>query len=463
MPTVPPAPVVAVVGGGISGLVAAWRLQQGGAHVVLLEQSGRFGGVLRRGEVGGVVLDLGAESVLARRPEAVDLALELGLADDLVHPATARATVWSRGALHPLPAGTVMGVPSGPDALAGLLTPDEVERVRAEPAAAPEVEDVSVGDFVAGRLGSAVVERLVDPLLGGVYAGRAERLSLRATVPALWPAARDGHPLLVPRAATAGVATGGPVFAGLRGGVGRLAEVLVERLVAEGVEVRTDACVQEVVPSGAGWRVVLGPAGRGPALEVDAVLLAVPAPATARLLRPLLPAAAQRLADVRMASLALVTAVLEPGALDGVADGLSGVLVPAVEGRLVKAMTFSSRKWEWVHEAAGGAEVLRLSVGRAGQERSLQRSDDDLVSAALADASELLGVPLVPRAAQVTRWGGGLPQFDVGHLDLVADVGAQVAGVRRLETAGAVWSGVGVPACVATAGAAAARLLDDLG
>ncbi len=460
----PVAPTVAVVGGGVSGLVAAWRLHQGGARVVLLEQSGRLGGALRRGEVGGVLLDLGAESVLARRPEAVDLALELGLGDDVVHPATARAAVWSRGSLHPLPAGTVMGVPSDPGTLAGLLTADEVERVRAEPAAGPVGDDVSVADLVAARLGDAVVDRLVDPLLGGVYAGRAERLSLRATVPALWPAARDGRSLLqVAHAAASAAVAGGPVFAGLRGGVGRLAEVLVERLVAEGVEVRTDACVQEVVACGAGWTVLLGPAGRGPALEVDGIVLAVPAPATARLLRPLLPQAAERLREVRMASLALVTAVLPPGALDDVGEGLSGVLVPAVEGRLVKAMTFSARKWEWVREAAGGSDVLRLSVGRAGEERSLQRSDDDLAAAALADAADLLGVPLAPRAHRVTRWGGGLPQYDVGHLDLVAGVDAQVEGLSRLEAAGSVWAGVGIPACVATAGGAAARLLADLG
>ena len=460
----PATPTVAVVGGGVSGLVAAWRLHLGGVRVVVLEQGPRTGGVLRRGEVGGVTVDLGAESLLARRPEALDLAVELGLGDDVVHPATSRAAVWSRGALHPMPTGTVMGVPSDTSVLAGLLTADEVRRASAEEVAGPVADDVDVAQVVAHRLGQAVVDRLVDPLLGGVYAGRAEGLSLRATLPALWPAARDGRPLgeAVAAAAAAGATTAGPVFAGLRGGVGRLAEVLVERLRAGGVEVRTGACVQGLSVDATGVTLTLGPAGRGPSVRADGVVLAAPAPAASRLLAPLLPAAGARLGDVRVASLALVTAVLPAGTLDAVAQGLSGVLVPAVEDRLVKAMTFSSRKWDWVREEAGGRDVLRLSVGRAGEEPTLQRGDPDLLTAALGDAADLLDVPLEPEAALVTRWGGGLPQYDVGHLDLVADVRAQVATLRRVALAGSVWDGVGVPACVATASAAATQLLARL-
>ncbi len=456
---------VAVVGGGVSGLVAALRLAAGGARVVVLEQSDRLGGVLRLGEVDGVVVDLGAESLLARRPEAVDLVREVGLGADLVHPATARAAVWTRGALHAMPAGTLMGVPSDPEALAGLLTADEVARVRAEVPVPVDADDVAVAALVGARLGPAVVERLVDPLLGGVYAGRAEALSLRATVPALWAAARDGASLVdaAGAAAQAGASGSGPVFAGVRGGVGRLPDALADRVRAAGVAIRTGACVQAVGRRGAGWSLHLGPAGRGDRLDVDGVLLAVPAPAAARLLAGPSPSAAERLRAVRVASLALVTAVLPAGTLDAAGEGLSGVLVPAVEGRLAKAMTFASRKWDWVHEAAGGRDVLRVSVGRAGEVAPLQRSDDDLVAAALADASDLLGTPLPAEAAQVTRWGGGLPQYDVGHLDLVAAVRADLAATPGLAVAGSAWGGVGVPACVATADAAAADLLRRLG
>lgn len=456
---------VAVVGGGVSGLVAALRLASAGARVVLLEQGDRLGGVLRRGEVDGVVLDLGAESLLARRPEAVDLVREVGLGDDLVHPATARAAVWSRGALHPLPAGTLMGVPSDPEALAGLLTADEVARVRAEQPLALDGGDVDVATAVGDRLGPAVVDRLVDPLLGGVWAGRADALSLRATVPALWPAVRDGGSLVdVARAAAAaGAAASGPVFAGVRGGVGRLPELLADRVREAGGRIRTGACVQVLERRGTGWSLHLGPAGRGERLDVDGVVLAVPAVASTRLLAGPLPSAARRLGTVRVASLALVTAVLPAGTLDTAGGGLSGVLVPAVEGRLVKAMTFASRKWDWVREAAQGRDVLRVSVGRAGEVAPLQRPDGDLAAAALADAAGLLGTPLPAEAVRVTRWGGGLPQYDVGHLDLVQDVRAAIAAEPGLAVAGSVWGGVGVPACVATATSAATGLLARLG
>ncbi|WP_338075156.1 FAD-dependent oxidoreductase, partial [Kineococcus vitellinus] len=187
-------PRVVVVGGGVSGLTAAFHLAGAGCAVQVLEAAAEVGGVLQRREVGGVVVDLGAESLLARRPEAVDLVRAAGLGDDLVHPATARAAVRAGGGLHPLPAGTLMGVPGSADQVAGLLAPADVERVRAEedlPAPALH-EDVAVADYVAGRVGRAVVDLLVEPLLGGVYAGHAGRLSLRATVPALWRHAERG-------------------------------------------------------------------------------------------------------------------------------------------------------------------------------------------------------------------------------------------------------------------------------
>ncbi len=467
------APVV-VVGGGISGLVTAFRLSQAlagcrGRRVVVLEQRTRTGGVLAGGTLGDLVVDLGAEALLARRPEALDLIEELGLGGDVVHARVTQAAVASRGGLHPLPSGTVMGVPGDPRSLGGLLTADEVARVASErgltfPAV---VQDVSVGHWVGERLGRAVVDRLVEPLLGGVYAGHACRLSLRATMPSLWPAAREGRGLLDEVAAQVGARPAGPaapVFAGLRGGVWRLATVLRERLADAGVDVRTDACVQRLeATTGGGWRLHLGPAGRGPVLDASGVVLAVPAPAAGRLLSGVAPDAAEALSAVAVASTALVSALLDDRSLDDLADReISGVLVPPVEGRLVKAMTFSSRKWEWVREAASGRDVLRLSVGRAGEVAALQRSDEDLAAAALADAGDLLGRPLPASAVSVARWGGALPQYEVDHLDTVETVLSQVAGLPGLAVAGSVLGGVGVPACIATAGAAAAAVLADL-
>jgi protoporphyrinogen/coproporphyrinogen III oxidase len=459
-------PVVAVVGAGISGLTAAWRLATGPEppRVVVLEQSRRVGGKLLVGSVGDVEVDLGAESVLARRPEAVDLLDDVGLGDDVVHPATASAAVVRDRRVYPLPTGTVLGVPGRPDALAEVLTPAEVERVAADSALpAPPIEhDVDVASYVAGRVGRAVVDRLVEPLLGGVYAGSADRLSLQATAPQLWHLAQAGGSLLAGvRGITDGEGAPGPVFAGVRGGVGRLAQRLAAHLADLGVEIRTGVTVRGMERRDGGWRLVTGPAPVPEVVEADAVVLAVPPAPAARLLRAEVPAAAAELARVETASVALVAALLPRPALAGL--GGSGVLVPPVEGRAVKAVTFASSKWAWLDALDPGHVVVRASLGRAREEAVLQRDDDDLAALALADLAALLGRELRPVAARVVRWGGALPQPAVGHVEAMRRMEAAVAAVPGLAVCGAVVDGVGIPACIAAAGRAAARVADLLG
>uniref|UniRef100_UPI001E50CADB protoporphyrinogen oxidase n=1 Tax=Streptomyces albospinus TaxID=285515 RepID=UPI001E50CADB len=210
---------VVVVGGGISGLAAAQRLLEGGARVTLLEASGRLGGKLLAGEIAGVPVDLGAESMLARRPEAVELARAVGLGERLQPPGTATASLWTRGALRPMPKGHVMGVPGdlAPLAASGVISPEGMARI-AEDETLPRTEagaDVAVGEYVAARLGREVVDRLVEPLLGGVYAGDAYRISMRAAVPQLFEAARTERSLIegvraVQARAAALVPPGGP-------------------------------------------------------------------------------------------------------------------------------------------------------------------------------------------------------------------------------------------------------------
>lgn len=476
----PAVPVAVVVGGGVSGLVAARELALAGARVVLLEATERLGGILARREVGGVKVDVGAESMLARRPEGTDLARQLGLGERLVHPAARQAYVWRAGTAYPLPAGTVMGVPATADQLAGLFTPAEVFDTRRAVAAAadavePVEEDVSVRAHIGAQLGTAVVDLLVEPLLGGVYAGRTDLLSLAATIPALWQAARQGIPVAqAVAAATATATTGsaraahaGPVFAGLDTGMTALVEALGDDLVRRGVQLRTGtrAVGLDRLPDGPDsavtWRV--RPAD-GPALLADAVVVALPATQAVRLLRETAPAAAAELAGVQCASVAVVAVAVPAEQLRHVPG--SGLLVPPVEARRagldVKAVTLSSAKWQWVAQQDPGVAVVRASLGRRGEEQSLQQDDDGLVAAAVGDLRRLLVADLTVRDAVVARWGGALPQYDVGHLARVARARAAVAELPGLGLAGAALDGVGVPACIATARQAAADALSGI-
>ncbi|GAB3666731.1 protoporphyrinogen oxidase [Nocardioides korecus] len=476
IPTPDPLHVV-VVGGGVSGLTAARRLAQElrdrpdlpGARVTVLEASPRLGGSLRTEEVGGVRVDVGAEAMLNRRPEGVDLVRGTDLAEDLVHPATTAANLWTRGRLVPMPR-TLMGVPLDLDTLDGVVSPAGVARARLDaelPATELGTDDVSVGDLVGQRLGDEVVDRLVEPLLGGVYAGHARELSARAAVPQL-VALLERDPSLVRAAASAlppplDPATAPPVFAGIRGGVGRLPDALA---ATPGVEVRTGVTVRELRRDERGWKMVVGSAHDPEVVHADAVVLATPARATARLLGTAAPRAAAVLEGVEAASMAVVTLALPAASFPDVAG--SGFLVPPVDGHRIKAATFSFAKWAWVREAgaAGTTEpllVLRCSMGRHREEATLQRSDEELVALALADLAEATGLAVPPVDTHVQRWGGALPQYAVGHLARVADVRRAVAAVPGLAVCGSTYDGVGIPACIASAHRAVAELLATFG
>ncbi|MBA0052059.1 protoporphyrinogen oxidase [Streptomyces sp. AJS327] len=440
---------VLVIGGGISGLAAAHRLLEGGARVTLLEASPRFGGKLRTGTVAGVTVDLGAESLLARRPEAVELARAAGLADALRVPRVTGGALWTRGAVRPMPRGHVMGVPGEPEAVASVVSPAGLSRI-AEDERLPRTEvgaDVAVGAYVAERLGHEVVDRLVEPLLGGVYAGDAYRISLRAAVPRLYEAARAERSLLAAVRALREEPTpgpeGGPVFMGIEGGVGRLPTAVAESCRAAGAELRTGVTVRALHRTPGGWS---ADTGEG-AIAGDAVVLALPAPRAARLLSPWAPAAATELDAVEYASMALVTMAFARAELPSTPEG-SGFLVPPVDGRSIKAATFSSVKWEWVEKSAPDLFVLRASLGRYGDEAVLEREDAELADLALADLAEATGLSARPVDTDVTRWYGGLPQYPVGHLDRVAGIRSAVAALPGLVLCGAVYDGVGVPACV---------------
>ena len=456
---------VAVVGGGMAGLACAHSLlvSRPDLDVTVYEGTGAVGGKLALGEVAGVVVDLGAESMLNRRLEGVQLASEVGLGDSVVHPATSGAGVWIGGAVKPLPP-TVMGIPTDLEAAGrdAVLTPEGVERALGEQGL-PRLDlsdDVGVGAVVAERLGPEVRDRLVEPLLGGVYAGRSDEISLFAALPQLVGPVRE-HGSLLPAARTvagATMAAAGPVFAGIVGGVGRLPVAVADAVTRRGGAVVLDARVRELSQDGSTWRLVVGSAASPSVVPVDVVVLATPAAPTARLLRDVAPAAARELARIEYASVAIITMAWRAEQVPAELKG-TGFLVPPVDGRLVKAATFSSRKWAWL---SGDTAFIRCSVGRHRDEAALQHADSELVEAVARDLGEAVGLSAAPLDARVTRWGGGLPQYAVGHLDRVARVRSALGTVAGLDVCGAAYEGVGIPAVVASGQQAATRVLAAL-
>jgi len=454
---------VAVVGGGISGLTAAYRLRTllgADASITVFEEAKACGGKLRTAEVAGVPYDVGAEAFLARRPEMSALVREIGLGDRLAHPTRARAKIHAGGTVVGLPPGTVMGVPASADAVADVLSADGRRAVEAEPSL-PAVRlpggDVALGPLLRERFGDELVDRLVDPLLGGVYAGGADGLGLRATMPGLASAVAAGAGSLTAAAASLLPATPGtaPVFGTVTGGLGAVIDRLAE---LSGAEVRTGLPVRELERLASGWRLRIGAATAADVADFDAVVLAVPAPSARRLLDGVVPAASAAFGEVELASMAVV-ALAFPAWTE--LPEASGILVGAGERDASgvpyasKAFTFSSRKWA---HYADGPVVLRGSIGRFGEIGVLQADDAELVRLVRDDLARLTGVTAEPIETLVTRWGGGLPQYGTGHLERVERIEKAVADVPGLAIAGATLHGVGLPACVATADAAARRI-----
>jgi protoporphyrinogen/coproporphyrinogen III oxidase len=509
-------PTVAIIGGGISGLAAAFFLRDHGVAVTVLEGSPRLGGKLAVSEVGGVAIDEGAEALLARRPEGTDLIGAVGLADRLELPGTTAAGIWTRGRLHPLPKRQFMGVPADVAELqsSGILSDAGLARARDDLrlAVTPRDGDVSVGSYVGARFGPELVDRLVDPLLGGVYAGRSGELSFEATLGGLAEASRQHRSLaeavasLLPSPAEPGrpPATARPVFTTLSGGLGTLPPAVASQA---GATVRTGAMVRELArtthSAGEGWRLTVGPTRAPEWLDADAVIIAVPGRPASRLLAavPGAAAAASALGEVEYASMAIVTLAYRAGAFPARPEG-SGYLVPAVDGRPVKAVTFSTVKWPHLRgapppasppnphlpgsssilparptnpdltahtkdldlrPAEGGLEIVRCSVGRIGEEAVLQRDDTELAGLAAADLAAATGVQGEPADVRVSRWGGALPQYTVGHVERVRRIRASVAGQPGLAVCGALYDGVGIPACIASARLAADQVLAYLG
>ncbi|WP_069160025.1 protoporphyrinogen oxidase [Nocardia altamirensis] len=438
---------IAVIGGGISGLVAAYRLRMllgAAADILVLDRAERVGGILYTAELAGEPLDLGAEAFVGRRPEVPQLLREVGLETQLVTPAGLRPLVWSDGVAHPLPERTLMGVPSTAESMRGLVDAATLERIATEPRRPLAWEpgaDIDVYRLVADRFGAQVAERSVDPLLGGVYAGSSRSIGVRAALPTLAAALDDGAPSLTHAVAVAlPPPSDAPVFGGIRDGY----QVLLEALAARsGAKFITAEPATRLARGQRGW--VVDPIG-----AVDSVVLATPAPVTARLLGTVAPDAAAALAGIELSSSVLVALALPR---DTALPQNSGILVATGEPLRAKAFTLSSRKW--THLAHRETAAVRVSFGKFGDATPLSWSDADLVTAAAEDLSTVTGVPIEPLAAAVQRWPNGLAQYAPGHTDRIAAVESAIAPIPGLALAGAYLHGVGVPACVASGTAAA--------
>lgn len=464
------AQTVTVIGGGISGLVSAYRLAEN-HPVTLIEASDRLGGCLFSTTLDGTVpdgVDTGAEASLFRRPETADLARELGL--ELEFPSNEHgSSVYAGGKLSPIPKRTMMGVPAEPGDLESLLGAEAVARIAAEQLTDPiEGADVSVGEFLAERLGDELVDTLVDPLLSGVYAGRCRDLSLRATVPALLPAALGGTSVLDlvrslvesrESASSASTEPAQPVFMSLRGGINRLVTALEEALRERGVHIILNSPVTSVARTGETWLMHAGES----AIKSDALVIATGAQVTKDLLAEVAPRAKDVLERIPYASTALVIAAVD---VSGAELTGSGFLVPASAGTFIKAATHVSNKWPWVKDRLpADTALIRMSIGRFGDEPGTWQDldEDQLIARAFADWLRITGRDDGLRGAEVHYWKTSLPQYMTGHQELIADLDGELANIPSLGLVGSAYEGVGIPACIARATSVTRRLAENLG
>ncbi len=453
---------IAVIGGGISGLAAARLLARSGFRVTVFESTGRWGGKLAPVMLDGVRLDGGAESVLARRPEAVRLIDDLGLGGRRVHPTAAKPQLLIKGSPQPLPP-SMMGVPTDLEALRSVLSESGFQAAQTEPERpAPALDhDLPIGRYVDQRFGAEVTDRLLEPLLGGVYAGDSRQLSFEAVAHALFQRARAGGSLL-DHARDGARGGDGPVFAGLTGGVNLIIDALVAELEGADVQLRLGAPVRELQERGRRFQLTVGPASDPESIMADGVVLAAPARSTGRLLSGLIPAAA-KFSAIPYASVAVVTMIIR-----GLDSPGSGLLVPRGGLSTIKAMTYSSNKWDWIGEQAStawgaGTAIVRASIGRIGVADQLQLPDGALLDRTFAEARWIPGwasTELIK--GSVSRWGGALPQYLVGHRSLIARLRSDLSRVHGVAAAGAALDGVGIAACLASAESAVDKIITDL-
>jgi oxygen-dependent protoporphyrinogen oxidase len=468
---------VAVLGGGITGLSAAFYLlklanEQGEAiEVTVIEGSGRLGGRINTLRKDGFVIERGPDSFLARKLPMLELAKDLGLEGELTgtNPAATKTYISLDGKLHPMPEGLTLGIPTDAEKFMKTELVSEEGKLRAlEELDIPsdgEVGDESVGQFLERRMGREMVERIFEPLLAGIHAGDLYRLGLQATFPqfkemvsnqgSLIKGTREAQRAAKARAeasaaaAIEGTPSSTSVFMTFRNGLSTVIEALESHLRADGCEIRLGAQVEYVEPMAeemqggkCAYRLHLSDETT---LEADEMIFTLPAYATAELLAPYTDVSA--LTNVRYVSVANVVLGYDAAGFNHDLDG-SGFLVPKGEHRHITACTWTSSKW--LHTAPQGKRLIRCYVGRAGDEKGVELSDAVLSGVVERDLHDLMGLTTTPEFIEITRLRHSMPQYPIGHVEATASFREELA--RRLPgviVTGAAFEGVGLPDCVA--------------
>ena len=455
---------VAVVGGGITGLAAAHAVlaHAPGRRVVLLEATDRLGGTIATEHTGGFVIETGADAFLTEKPWAVALCDRLGMAQQLTgtREGDRRTYVVHAGRLVPLPEGFMLLAPTDLGALAAsaLFSWRGKLRMALDLVLPPRRgdDDESLGAFVRRRFGREALERVAEPLLGGIYTGDVEQLSLAATMPRFRELERRHRSLILGLRATSATRAAGArysLFATPTDGMGALITALARRL-PEGV-VRLQAPVAAITREAGDWRLIVG----GTALAASVVIVAAPAHAASTLLAPLDPTLGRLLGAIDHASSATVS--LGYRAVDVPALHGLGFVVPARERRALLACTYSSRKFPG--RAPEGCELLRAFVGGVRRPDLAALDTDALIEMVRGELSELLGITAPPLLTRVRHHAHAMPQYGVGHLERVAEIEGRVGGMPGLLLAGAAYRGVGIPDCVRSGETAAEAALRHLG
>lgn len=454
-----------VIGGGISGLLAARELARAGRKVTLLERENHLGGAVGAHQLAGLVLDSGAESFATRSQAVPQLLEDLGLADRIVQPSGYGSWIYLPEGAFPSPSSGVLGIPGNlkDPLLRKILGPAGYRRARLDALLPPSLgaNSSTLGQLVRARMGQVLLDKLVAPVVSGVHSVHPDQLELATVAPGLLAGLKEKGSLAAASASLRAASPAGSQVAGIQGGMNQLSEALVDDLLKRRVKIMTgfDTIALDRDPLNGGWIAIQRQPEDGEQsalIQADQVVVATDAQTAVRLLGPHLPAAA--LPPVSPGpEVALVTLILDCPQLDSAPRGTGLLVSEQATGVRAKALTHASVKWAWVAQAAGqGRQVLRLSYGR-GQERDSPLSDialhdDQLVTLALHDASQLLGVSISKNqllAADVVRWQGVLPLTGPGHRQQVANFRRALEDLPSARAVGAWLAGTGLAAVTA--------------